>query len=187
MIFLMRHHGISGDVRRISRNVEAMELDAIWHVIVLPSPTPEFIAESIHRLELARRHCTYAPENVVVRQPDEESSYLHLLPSLEMRVYLRCYGACRKRRLSPDKRHWPRKRLSESSFSARDNYSIRTFSLLFFFLGDDVYQHQNWKYGFAFNDKPSLKKKLLDFYTLAIYYLILIIQYAITQWELNLM
>lgn len=63
----MREHLVARDVRRIARNVQAVRLDTVRHVVVLTAPAPEDIAETVHQLEVFARHRGHAAEKIGVR------------------------------------------------------------------------------------------------------------------------
>lgn len=48
----MSEHEVTGYAGWVAGDVQAVELDAVVHVIIFASPPPEFIAEAVHFLEV---------------------------------------------------------------------------------------------------------------------------------------
>lgn len=65
-LFLVQEHLIARDVRRITRNVQAVGFDAIRHIVVFATPAPENVAEAVHQLKVFARHRWHATEEIGV-------------------------------------------------------------------------------------------------------------------------
>lgn len=66
LFFFVQEHLVARDVRRITRDVQAMSFYAIRHIIVFATPAPENVTEAVYQLKVFARHRGHAAEEISV-------------------------------------------------------------------------------------------------------------------------
>lgn len=72
LLFLVQEHFVACDVRRVTRDMQAVGFDTIRHIVVFATPAPENVTESVHQLKVFARHRGHAAKQIGVGQPEDD-------------------------------------------------------------------------------------------------------------------